>query len=1122
MTDSRRHFISTSAGLGAAMALLPAAAKAHRGRFIERRALFFDLSHEQHRGHTYVLMSGRNRYPLIPLIGLPPVHSKAYRRNLFARMLPSTALTHMVENVSIPSDGVQLSYIMKDPDVGSGTWQMSGMFLLVPGSAMPYAFRQASKNLFPNSQLKLSAKRRKYGIPAASSLQDLLYEQDVIDTTEFATTLTNLHPELFCADPPTAAHIQTNHIKHLGAINDLAAVLETVGPAMPQQSPELDSANWATLVPYTDSDNVTPLKGAAGNNKGLILYDAKWNPKLQNPWVSAAMQPALRSVKDDSTLGADVTSLPGRAGDLLGTIWHRNDGIASITQTQAEPGSGNANYTLSNITPNFNGYSLTAATSFSGGDATVTLIFKNWYLRWLGLFIQFYDTGGVVPVSKLPPGISKESSFDTASNVLFLGTLTPEFTIFGIPVQSSGNTVTFTFPASVASSAKILSSGLGFGSHTFPDTEVVGIVMTSVFNLSLPVLLIALGIGSSIDAFTKLVIIPYVQLVVLEVLTAAEGGTQAQIVSVFWRSIVKGLTNPSGPLKLFLTAMIEYFGGAEAEAAVTDAIPLVGAILQAVGALGALAEVTETSCEVVLSPWTYEYDLVGTYDLSVTIDDDPKDPLGFPAAAATYKVVAVFDNGAPTVQSLNMPGTTVKTLPPVIFSKVPLGGSVTITIGFYTADGTQVGHGTTGAVPNVPSRNPAITITEEALPIGPGVIYMHKQKTTLDAAGNHVWACAPAPAAPESPSVCEPNPGDVCSFRNISFNSSMGYIGYAWQAYSESACTTGGVGQFDQIANIPGTNGANNNAQVGYASVPCSLQAQTKLVYDPLGRPGMNYYLDSTAGLNVLRQIQLDPPAISDPRAGSAWGKFNLQPDDILLHPSGAVVTISTATSRMESLKLPQTAVTDAEAAIQLQAHLHAGQGTRPGLFGAPTVATITAEGVILIVEAGNNRIHAVDAAANPLPLFKKQPEPYFLNFSATGGAGTQYLDVAAEFSGFIYVLSYSDSVYRLDIYHTEQTGTGPITTTAGFHAAKVTVDYWRNVYSLNYEVLTIDGALPPKNVTEPSISQWIPTTPPPCDANLVFSHSMPSRQIATTGKRWLRRRDLWRASSRTAFSGRK
>jgi hypothetical protein len=78
-----------------------------------------------------------------------------------------------------------------------------------------------------------------------------------------------------------------------------------------------------------------------------------------------------------------------------------------------------------------------------------------------------------------------------------------------------------------------------------------------------------------------------------------------------------------------------------------------------------------------------EYDLVGTYDLSLTIFPDPRPPGEFPAAAATYKVVAIFDNGTPHVQTLNMPGTTVKTLPPVVFPGVPLGGgNVTINVGF--------------------------------------------------------------------------------------------------------------------------------------------------------------------------------------------------------------------------------------------------------------------------------------------------------------------------------------------------------------------------------------------------------------------------------------------------------
>jgi hypothetical protein len=254
--------------------------------------------------------------------------------------------------------------------------------------------------------------------------------------------------------------------------------------------------------------------------------------------------------------------------------------------------------------------------------------------------------------------------------------------------------------------------------------------------------------------------------------------------------------------------------------------------------------------------------------------------------------------------------------------------------------------------------------------------------------------------------------------------------------------------------------------------------------------------------------VQLNPPKFSDPRDHQAWGIFNLPPDDLLLHPAGTVITINTALSRMESLKLPTAPLFDKEAAVSLLANLHAGQGKRPGLLNGPTAATITSDGVILVLEAGNNRIHAVDAFGNPIRHFSNQPEPYFLNLSATGGADTLYLDIAVEFSGFIYVLSSSSSVYRLDIYKPDQSGTDPFCTNMGINAAKVTVDYWRNVYSLNYEVLMVNNALPPSGITEPSISQWIPETPPNCQGVVSFP---PPKRRGIAKQRLLRRRDLWR-----------
>jgi hypothetical protein len=1119
MINSRREFISATAAAGAMLTLAPGlegSGRRHNGRK-ELRTLFFDLTHEDHQGHTYHLVLGTARYQLQHCHRAHPALLKARGQNGFVRALPDGVLTHVAENVA-QSPGVQISYLMKDPDVSTGTWGMSGIYVLPPKSAFSYAYQRARAKLSPGQPLILSAKRNKYGLPPASSLDDLMDEQDVIDTTAWATALANLHPELLCADPSSAAHIQTSHIQIYPSTGRLADILGRAGTALPAQSPELDNrTGWATLMPYTDEDGVTPLKGTTGNNKGLILYDAKWQPALNVPYISAAMRPSIQSAKNDTTLGADVTA--GRASmsdsDLTGTIWCRNDGVASITQTPgavaAPQDPDNALYTLTNYTPNYNGYSLTSSNSNSGGQFEIQMQFKNWYLRWLGLFIQFYDSKGVVDPSGLPDTINKFPKFNTSDGAVFIGTLTPEFTIFGIPVQESGNQFNFVFPTDVASRALVFASGLGTGANPYATTVIIGEAMTSIFCLSVPALLIAFGIGASVDAFVKAVVVPFINQFILELVNGIEGGTDSQMVAIFWRTIVRGLANPSGPLLGLLTAFGEFLAKWEVTEALTDAIPLVGAILQAIGALGALAEITETSCEVVLSPKTYVYELVGTYNLGVGLQ--ASNPNGFPAAAATYKVTAIFDNGTPHVQVLNV--TNTKDLPDVVFPGVPLGGNVVVTVGFYTVDHTQVGHGTTGKIPNVPpseaTAKPSITITEERLPIGPGVMYQHKQKTMLNGQGEHVWECAAAPAPPASQSACEPNPGNLCSFRNITFNSSMGYIGYGWQSYNEASCS-GSAGQYDQIANIPGVNGSSGNAQNGYAAIPCSLQGAARLIYDPLGRTDVNFYLDTTNNLNLLRQVQLDPLKIIDPGAHQAWGTFNLTPDDALIHPSGAVITLNTATSRMESLKLPGGAVKDAEAAANLIANLHGGLGDRPGLFNNPTVATITAEGVILVVEAGNNRIHALDASANPLPHFTKQSQKYFFSFSATGGASTQYLDIAVEFSGFIYVLSLDNSVYRLDIYHPDQAGTDPISTTMGFNAAKVTVDYWRNVYSLNYEVLMVKGALPASGVTEPSISQWIATTPPPCEGESVRPSPTSTRayQRGSVPKRLLRRR-FWR-----------
>ena len=136
--------------------------------------------------------------------------------------------------------------------------------------------------------------------------------------------------------------------------------------------------------------------------------------------------------------------------------------------------------------------------------------------------------------------------------------------------------------------------------------------------------------------------------------------------------------------------------------------------------------------------------------------------------------------------------------------------------------------------------------------------------------------------------------------------------------------------------------------------------------------------------------------------------------------------------------------------------------------------ACISVEGVILILKdsTANNRIQAFDLGGNPVPFFKGQNSPYFMQLPVTECA--TYLDLAVEFTGYLSVLSRNPESpdFRLDIYHPAQSDTQPTCTTTGINAARLTVDLWRNVYTLNYEVLKLpSGEIPP--ITEPSVSFW-------------------------------------------------
>jgi hypothetical protein len=149
------------------------------------------------------------------------------------------------------------------------------------------------------------------------------------------------------------------------------------------------------------------------------------------------------------------------------------------------------------------------------------------------------------------------------------------------------------------------------------------------------------------------------------------------------------------------------------------------------------------------------------------------------------------------------------------------------------------------------------------------------------------------------------------------------------------------------------------------------------------------------------------------------------------------------------------------------------GLGTRAGLLSAP-VAVAVIDATILILEDGNQRVQAVDVSGNPVMLFKNGTAS---TFALEQGTGIAYLDLGVEGLGYIYVLSYVNNGmtaadYRLDLYDPQGNF---LARTTGVAAARLAVDTFRNVYTLNYEVVANAPRI------EPSLSQWNPSTPEGC-----------------------------------------
>jgi len=1075
---------------------------------VSQRTLFFNHSHLDHRGKSMSILMAGKTYPLRPIAEGAHVLARERANNQFLAAVGDEHITHFVEDVPVP-DGV-VSFHQGITDLGNGQWQLDAINMLLPETGSAEAYERARLRLGAGAALPLSAKRRHYGVRAAASPRDLFEEQALADTVSHAATLVAMHKDMLSLDATGAATVLNSHVMQDPGVDDIDDAISTLGSATAEATPGVPNATgWATLRPLMDANGQPRRIAAPGDPAdGRIVYSVVVNDSLA-PLVASSLTSVLPGVQADPSLGADVTARPP-GSSLRGVLWVRKDGQPNVDgKAAALRGSAAASMAVKWIDNCQNHWLDLDASVTPLGDGTQQLSasYTNTGLRYLSCWIELYDeAGGLLQVGTMPgwndntwisaPAVSYNPQEDATKTRFNIGAIASLGTVMGIPV--------YTDPAFYGSlgiqcklsnkvhKVRLYAGGLGYGSNNYPDTIPIGVAGTMFVNYALTVLFGVLGAIPDLDMVYGLVAAGGSAL-----LFAIAAGTLDSLngnnifTAQFWLDqcfnlvnlVIGMIASANDPLiKAFGRGIAELLGEATAQASIEKAIPVVGWVLNAESIAAGIADFVLTTVTVAQSPFTYVTELVFTHDISVQINRDAGNDSTFPKAANVMTVIATFDDGKPWRQDIDLPVPAVSTLPPVVFAGVPFGGSVEIAVGFHqraldgsVADNILLGRGTTGKLPNDDVTPYEITITEIAFPVGPSTRYRHIQRSYIGDDGRHEWVVEGAPTTPPATFSCG-SAGEVCQWNGIGVrqgaNEAAQMVAYAWRGQNLA-----GGGDLHQLAvmnaDTPGAGyaiGTDPNA-TGALNVAVSRNAAGT----------DSYYVDASSSNPLVRGITLDAsggPQIDGPTSNRAYGMLNLPSDALLLHPAGFLVSVSGANDRFEILSPPAQPLTDSDARTSKIAQVIGGTGNRPGLMRQVTAATITRDGTLLVVENGNNRIQAFDLGANPVRYFSNAPLPYVLPLTEMPPEqGWRHLDIQADFSGLLYVLSVNNNtgVYRLSIYDNLSKLQQALSVTEGVLAARIGLDHWRDLYTLNYQPITIktSGAQPP--VTEPSVSMWQP-----------------------------------------------
>ncbi len=970
----------------------------------------------------YTLVAFSGEVPLLPHTAETRAAARAANPNLLA--VPDERLTHFSAAVEVPFDAACRVHIAGTPSDRSRPSYVHLAAITVPPAERP----------------------------AAAVVQTL----DYLST---AKCFLFHHPDLLSEDCAIAAiimeHMADPFTEH--DIQGLADELRRQGP------PRETEGGWARLVPFQDTEGETHF--------------------LQ--------QPSARTVRAGRPAMALLEVSTKNDLRLENRKWTQEEGFSVITEPQPGEltpvgvidGSAGEVTVKPDIAARLYGVKTFVTPPSTPGDGTVRahLRMENYFLRFLGAYIQFLDIDGnplSTPAWKPDHSSGAPIFVDQQDDLRWLGGLGSTDTIFGAPnpLLPGSIDVDITFPKD-AVAARLYALGLGTGRIPYPVPNLYGAIRTALINLAIPALLLPAGVAitayeplrkifesEAVGKITKAIGVSYAAYVGIG--SAVDGKVNWSGLSTIGQTLFqKGLEEPA-----------EYLGKLIAKSLLRRSIPFAGWIMAAIDVAIGIAQITQTIVAVATSPWAIINRLSTSIQSLVTVNPDPVRgtfPSAPPDVTRVLNVRLIYQSDHPTVSAtLTVPsGSTERTLPVRLTNN--LGGRVKFQCEFLVGSNVAA-TASTDWLPNNAGRTETVGLTlfQKRIELTRDSVYEHASLLTFQDGRRYVWM--PTKAAPETTRAnrSSSSKGNAISeLTGISLSQRHHQLGYAWRAAGLGiANCAGGTVETQlfglQSVSIPGLPvngrfsgcGYSSLANIVYDSFPPRFKMKDgRHETDPEGRPVPDpesrdlglYYIDPLAserpalegGGYHLRRIPdtgTAPINTGGPPPPS-YGRFPLRVDSLVIHPSGRVVALNHELSEIMVTTLESEGRGDSDLPFARRvagpAIDYSPPGSsvstlrrRPGLLANPIAVASTYDGTIMVLENIEqppkvSRLQAFDGNGNPVKAFRDRSGAFspFLELPV----GRTYLSLALAGGNEltdIFILYYtgtgnSPDDYHLDIY---------------------------------------------------------------------------------------------------------